>query len=137
MKTNLRILGILLLGLFAISVVGCGREENPPPPEDYVKKLAGDYELIRFEENEDGGIIGLEPPAIVGTLVLVEDGPVYISIVASGAGYEDIRTLETWHATATKIFFATPTDYTLQGDVLTIITKDSDGSTTTVKWRKQ
>lgn len=127
MKTRLRILGILLLGLFAISMAGCERTEDPPSarlivePPSHVEQLAGKYELIRLEHIVDGRTDSVnEPPVVEGSLTLVRGGSLHMFIELSGT-VGDIRS-DSWLATGTTInidnseYFL----YTLEGEILTI-----------------
>ena len=138
MKTSLRIFAILLIGLFAISMVGCNRneEEKPPPVTatlSHEEKLAGEYELLRFEENFYGDINAKVPPAIEGSMVLQNGGAAYFYFTEE---YElevvsETNEAKAWSATATTITFIDDyghhsLDYTLRGDVLTMTSDQSD-----------
>ncbi len=127
MKTRLRILGILLLGLFAIPVVGCEITEDPPPtvpieqPPSHDEQLAGKYELIRLELIVDGRVDTVsEPPAVEGSLTLVRGGSLHMFIELSGT-IANVKS-DSWFATGTTInidnseYFL----YTLEGEILTI-----------------
>ena len=145
MKTSLRILGILLLGLFAISTVGCERKEDPPPPPitpveqpapaSHEEKLAGEYELIRLENNENGVIEVYEPPTFEGNMILVHGGSMYTIYIDEGD--EHTYRSDAWSATTTTITYDEKSvSYTLQGKILTI-TGEHDDVIVTEKWKKK
>ena len=155
MKISVHILRILLAGLFAISIVGCERTEDPPPPTpitptkpplSHEEKLAGEYKLTRIEYNEDGVIEVLETPEIEGTLTLVHEGSLYMSISEAG-DYEDCFRADTWNVTATTLTFdfedysgsdTLQGTYTLQGTTLTLIIEEPESDfTITMKWKKK
>ena len=147
MKTSLRILGILLLGLFAISTVGCERKEDPPPtpitpveppaPPSHEEKLAGEYELTRAETKfDDGTIVGFEPPLAQGSLILVNGGSYYLEFSIEGSGERNNRG-DKWSATATTITFGESVSYTLQGTTLTLTEERDDGLVLIMHWKKK
>ncbi len=148
MKTSLRIFGILLLGLFAISMAGCNGEdppivnggggEVPPDPPSPEEQLAGEYELIRLESNVGGVIEAYEPPAVEGNMVLVHGGSIYVFYIDQ-YGDEHTSRSDAWSATATTITVeGDPARYTLQGTTLTLFFEEPEFDlTTTTKWKKK
>ncbi len=158
MKTSLRILGILLLGLFAISVVGCWRTEDPPQPppiEDDPpspeEQLTGQYRLTWVElklevpaEAElelDELIFELEPPDVTGDIVMVNGGSFFMAYVYHEDGTEVVWKSDKWSATDTNIILEddpTTITYTLSGTDLRLVLAhpDLDGAIL-FKWEKK
>ena len=141
MKTGLHTLGLLLAGLLAVVIIGCGPDDEDvmktegetPTPEE---KLAGEYKLIQRETDhvEDQWDQVDKPPDYEATLILIHGGSVVMSGVYYGA--EVSEHADTWSATATTITIGDDTrSYTLQGTTLTIIFED-DRRTATEKWKK-
>ncbi len=149
MKTSLRIFGILLLGLFAISMVGCNGEDPPPPPMVEVEppappspeeQLTGQYTLTRYELDLDGLIVAFEPPTVTGSLVIVNGGSFFAEFV-DNEGNETVIRSSKWSATATNVIIEddpTTITYTLQGTTLTLVLSDPDleGISITLDWKK-
>ena len=151
MKTSLRILGILLLGLFAISTVGCERKEDPPPtpitpveppaPPSHEEQLTGQYQLTRYELNLDGLIFTFQPPTVTGSLVIVEGGSFFARFV-DNEGAETVIRSNKWSASATNIILEDDTSvitYTWQGTDLTlnITGPDPEDLSVTLDWEKK
>ncbi len=141
MKMSLRILRLLLIGLFAVTMLGCGGDDPPPPlpppppPEETPEeKLAGEYELIRAETKvDDGAIVAFEPPLAQGSLILVAGGSFYLEFSIEGLGGDSGRG-DKWSATDTTLTLGEgdPDSYTLQGTTLTIT-----AGTVILQWKKK
>lgn len=118
MKTSLRVLTILLAGLFAISTIGCelfddnGETKKATPIEtvtpsnSYEKELSGWYSLTSITM---GAEVTLKPPAVKGTLAMSAGGLMLLSVEKEGGGGvldETIISLSSlkWSATSTHIF---------------------------------
>ncbi len=90
------------------------------------EKLAGEYELIRVEQNEGGVITGYESPVVEGSMILIHEGPVYTSFTDVD-GYEENQKSDAWTATATTLIYDEwRLSYTLEADILTLTEGDDD-----------
>ena len=120
MKMSLRILAIFLVGLFAISMIGCDRDsETSDTPEE---KLAGKYSLSSAQIEVDGIVDTFEGLNTFGSFILNYGGTYSMSLSIEGRPL--IWEGDTWSATASRLTFdgrdSRGFDYELNGSILTL-----------------
>ena len=75
MKSRFIIFRFVLIYLLAISVAGCGGDnEAETPGLSPMEQLTGEYMLVEFKSRIRGTTISVEPPTVFGGLVLGSEG---------------------------------------------------------------
>ncbi len=134
---SLRVLKVLLIGLFTISMIGCellddgdgGTERETPmeivtPSNSYEKELSGTYSLTSVTKDVT---VKLEPPDVEGFLLIFSGSSIALNVKEAGLFGETIINITSpkWSATSTQIIVEGDYHYyELQGTDLTLILHD-------------
>ena len=155
MFKRLGILGVFAVCLFAITIVmvGCGADEDDPPPDKPIEIVTPPVELTPMEKLT-GTYSLVEREAVVGVDVLESTVSGKLHLRPGGNGWLVTYEFEdgdssgfsgpTWTANATTITFIASDgdrwveDWTLEGKVLTLalFAEDAEDTTYIEKWRK-
>ena len=131
--------GVLAVCLFAIVIVmvGCNREDPPPPlPEETpAEKLTGIYELV--ESRYPDGII-LRPPSITGKMFLYNSDTLRNALYLTSADGDTFNMEFTWSMDETYFLdnVGDRLSYTWDGTHLNL-TFSAGGRSVVTSWRKE
>lgn len=157
MKGRFTIFRCVLIYLLAISVAGCGGDDNTKTPElTPMEELTGEYMLVELKYRLGGTTISVEPPDVFGELVLGIEGKYFsLTIVVAddvshvsedgNALYDSWKVDEGyWNADETGLIMTlnehNDTEYTgfeyIYDEKYLTLDGDDNGVMITMKWQK-